>query len=107
MLQCNSSGQESVVDSLSHAVRRLHHDLDNICHNVFKIQNNDLSMSTQIRCKVDGLSGSHRSMQKSVDIAQIDIQEIKNDMTAMHVQLDELSAEMHEPNVLVQEVNKW
>ena len=63
-------------------------------------------MSTEIRCKVDGLSGSHRNIQKSVDIAQTDIQEIKNDITAMHVQLDVLSAEMHEPNVLVQEVNQ-
>ena len=125
MLQCNTSGQESVIDSLSHAVRRLHCDLDNVCSNVLKIQgiiktleNNDQSMSdklkpinedlSQIRCKVDGLSGSHKNMQKSVDIAQRDIQEIRDNMTAMHVQLDELSAgaHVHEPNVLVQEVNQ-
>ena len=125
MLQCNTSSQESVIDSLSHAVKRLHHDLNNVCHDVCKIQgiiktleNNDQSKSTQlepikedlsqIQCKVDGLSGSQRNMQKSVDIAQTDIQEIKNDMTAMHVQLDELSAgvHVHEPNVLEQEVNQ-
>ena len=125
MLQCNTSGQESVIDSLSHAVRRLHCDLDNVCSNVLKIQgiiktleNNDQSMSDklkpinedllQIRCKMECLSGSQRNMQKSVDVAQRDIQEIKNDMEAMHQQLDELSvgAHVHEPNDLVQEVNQ-
>ena len=128
MLECNTYSQESVIDSLSHVVKRLNRDLDNVCRNVFKIQgiiktleNNDQSMSTQlepikgdlsqIRCKIDNLSGSHRNMQKSVDIAQTDIQEMKDDITAMHAQLDELSAGAHvhepnEPNVLVQEVNQ-
>ena len=120
MLQCNTSSQESVIDSLSHAVKRLNRDLDKVCHNVFKIQetleNNDQSMSTQlkpikedlsqIRCKVDGLSGSQRNMQKSVDIAQTDIKEMKDDIRAMHAQFNELSAEahVHEPNVLVQDL---